>query len=356
MIIISEEQIKNQIFEKLMRQEDHIIKERMQDEYFNQFRSNISLLIENGLLVSAKSVNKFCSKLQLNTSYNRDQCLQGISEMIFWLYAIRKGYTFYIDKKLNPNNNSDVDIQIENEGLKFNIEIKTPNQIIKTDGSTLNLTIPFRIYGNKTEQEEAVASVEENVMPNLINNSDGKYTNYSKTKINDNKVIEYLRSGQTKFDYETNSLNVLVVALPSQQMNDYYLYLNNPYSGIFRQSFKRKFFDKEGREVSHADFDKVDVVYLTNMIEGHIRYFKDFNSWELENYCGVFVFNQFSQKANDTHIIEKYKKLIDLISNDTLRFNEERLKSNQRMAPIIGMPENPIFFYEYIGKHYKILK
>lgn len=51
------------------------------------------------------------------------------------------------------------------------------------------------------------------------------YTGYNISKINDNKVIEYLRSCQTKFNYEANSINVLVISVSSQQMQDYWGYI-----------------------------------------------------------------------------------------------------------------------------------
>lgn len=35
------------------------------------------------------------------------------------------------------------------------------------------------------------------------------YTGYNISKINDNKVIEYLRSCQTKFNYEANSIKCI---------------------------------------------------------------------------------------------------------------------------------------------------
>ena len=64
------------------------------------------------------------------------------------------------------------------------------------------------------------------------------YTGYNISKINDNKVIEYLRSCQTKFNYEANSINVLVISVSSQQMQDYWGYIYNPFTGIFTEDFK----------------------------------------------------------------------------------------------------------------------
>ena len=72
MIIITEEQIQNKIYSYLVTQNEHVILEHMPDHYYNLFWNSISILYEGGILTSAKSVEKFCNKLQLRSSYNRD--------------------------------------------------------------------------------------------------------------------------------------------------------------------------------------------------------------------------------------------------------------------------------------------
>ena len=211
MLLITEEQIKKNIYNQLMKQNEHIILEHMPDEYFNLFWNCISILHEGGILTSSKSVNKFCNKLQLHGSYNRDKCFQGLSEMMFWLYSIRMNYNFEIDKHLHTkseNNNSDIDIQILKDGYRFNIEIKTPNQLKKTDESVINITVPFRVFNRKELQDEKLGKIADNLAHEIIENSQGKYTTCKQTKLDDNKVIEYLKSGQTKFTYEEKSINI----------------------------------------------------------------------------------------------------------------------------------------------------
>ena len=357
MFIITEEQIKNKIYNQLMKQNEHIIIEHMPDEYFNLFWNNVSLLCKGGILTSSKSVDKFCNKLQLLGSYNRDKCFQGLSEMMFWLYSIRMNYNFEIDQRLHTkseNNNSDVDIQIIKDGYRFNIEIKTPNQIKKTDESILNITIPFRAFDKKEIQDEKLGKVTGDFAQKIIANSQGKYTASKQTKIDDNKVIEYLKSGQKKFSLEEKSINVLALSVTSHQMNDYWGYLCNPCTGIFTEQFTGRFFDKNNKEIKHSDFDKVDVIYLTNIVEGHIRYLKDFDSWKLENYCSILLINPFSQRTRKRSDVEAYKKLLEILPKDTFKFNCEHDKRNLQLVEI-GIPIDPIFFFEYLHDNYRIL-
>lgn len=52
--IITVEQIKNKIYNQLMKQDEHIILEHMPDEYFNLFWKSISILHEGEILTSSK--------------------------------------------------------------------------------------------------------------------------------------------------------------------------------------------------------------------------------------------------------------------------------------------------------------
>lgn len=144
------------------------------------------------------------------------------------------------------------------------------------------------------------------------------------------------------------------MSVASHQMNDYWGYLCNPYTGIFTDQFTGKFFDKNHNEIKHSDFDKVDVIYLTNIVEGHLRYLKDFDSWKLENYSNIFIINPFSQRTRKCSDVEAYKKLLEILPNDTLKFNSEYDKSNLQMA-ILGLRNNPIFCLEYLHNNYRIL-
>lgn len=341
-----------------MKQNEHIILEHMPDEYYNLFWNSINILYKGGVFTSAKRVDKFCNKLQLRASYNKDKCLQGLSEMMFWLYSIRMNYNFEIDKQLhtkNENNNSDIDIQILKDGYKFNIEVKTPNQIKKIDESVLKISVPCRTFNKEDIRNKKSKEVICKFAQTVVDNSFGKYTAYEQTKIDDNKVIEYLRSAQTKFIYEPNSINILAISVPSQQMNDYWLYLHNPNTGIFTDRFAGKFFDKNKKVVEHSHFDKVDAIYLTNMLEGHTRCFKDFDSWKLENYCNIFFVNPFSQRTKQHSDLETYRKLLDILPNDTSRFKEE-YNERKNQSKKTKIPIDAIFFFEFIHKHYYILK
>ena len=130
---MTENEVINKIYGYLKNQNEHIIMENMTNESVSLFWENISVLYKAGVLQNNKAVKRFCDKLRIRTGYDRDQCLQGLSEMVFWLYAIKNSYTYEMDKKLKNQENTDVDIQLLKYGYKFNIEIKTPKQVKEDD-------------------------------------------------------------------------------------------------------------------------------------------------------------------------------------------------------------------------------
>ena len=106
-----------------------------------------------------------------------------------------------------------------------------------------------------------------------------------------------------------------------------------------------------GIYVKHNDFDTVDVIYLTNIVEGHIRKIEGFDPWKLENYCGIFCINPFSVRTKDKKDIEVYEKLLNILPNDTILFEKEHDQANQR-GKEMNISVDPIFMQEYISEHY----
>ena len=84
---MTENEVINKIYGYLKNQNEHIIMENMTNESVSLFWENISVLYKAGVLQNNKAVKRFCDKLRIRTGYDRDQCLQGLSEMVFWLYA-----------------------------------------------------------------------------------------------------------------------------------------------------------------------------------------------------------------------------------------------------------------------------
>lgn len=343
----------NKIYQKLSSDENHYLNKNSNYKYYNSFWENINLLSKKGYFERC-TVNNFCNKLKIGMPFNINSYLQGISELMLSIYANKKGYSYEIDKRLKTTDNYDVDIQIKHNNFIFNIEVKTPNLICKDNKEKLNINTSFRTT-DKSEYEKAIKSIEKDILRPAIEKSEGKYKGWCYKKIDDNKVLEYLKSAQDKFiKSDKNSINVLVIAVESKEMQNYWGYLYNIMSGIFTDSFEGKFKDKNGKVITSADFDKTDVIYLTNIPSGHLKLNDNFDAWNLSSYCNLLCKNIHSNKFINDKDSEMYKLLSDLLPNVNEKF-EEGLVEIQNQGEKLGMPLDITYFSTFLSNNFKQL-
>lgn len=151
-------------------------------------------------------------------------------------------------------------------------------------------------------------------------------------------------------------MNILFISLESSEMQEYWNYLYNPYSGIFTENFASKYFCKEeNRFYAKEDIEKIDVIVLSNIIAGHSNPKDSFNSWNLETYFNLFCLNRYSKKFEKNRNDIGYGLLYELIPNDNLRF-EEKLTEVQNWEKENYIPVEPMFVDSYIFDYYKDLR
>ena len=146
-------------------------------------------------------------------------------------------------------------------------------------------------------------------------------------KTNDNKVKTYLESAQSKFPDSPSDLNILVISLPSNELQKYYLYIGNPYSGILNGGLDQ--FD-----LSSDQINRIDYVMLTNIVSGHDK-FVNIDVWDLNNYCIIFLKNPYSIGLNNQ---TKRIDLLNVFPNDCKRIWEYKCK----IAPQYTLSDYPI--------------
>ena len=136
-------------------------------------------------------------------------------------------------------------------------------------------------------------------------------------------MIEYLRSCQTKFNYEANSINVLVISVSSQQMQDYWGYIYNPFTEKIEKLKEFESAEIEAQRKAHSQ--RVSVTRSKNKIHDLARsetweYFitLTYDSSKTDRYdysaclkkCQKWLNNQRSRYAHDLAYIfvpEKHK-------------------------------------------------
>ena len=341
---------------KNLRDKEHSINNFCAYQYYNDFWNSVSFLEQSGFFHSKKIINEFCNKLKIGVKYNHSQFLQGVSEMMFWIYCSKQKYDFNIDVQLNKIKNTDVDIQIKHKNYIFNLEIKCPTlDNNKISNNTLKINTGFRTIPKEILQDQ-LTEINEEVFQKIIHNSDGEYTNLQYQKLHDTKILSYLSSCKDKFNLnEKNTINVLLIALPSNMLQSYWGYLYNPFSGIFTDKFPNTYYNqKENRYYNINDLEMTDVVILSNLVSGHLKPNDIFNSWNLKNYFNLLCRNIHSHKFKTDRNNEGFKILYELLPNDNLGFESqwEKLKLYQEQNNI---PLDPIFLDTYLYNNYRFL-
>ena len=284
------------------------------------------------LFSSARKRNSFLSKLQLGKkiSYNPKTYCQGTSEIMMYLNALQKGLNFTPEKKLKQGG-TDVDIQIQTDIATYNIEIKSPEFNSHSQSSGIVIENLFR-----TTELNCTKGLE-------------KIENITLKKNDDNKICEYLKSAQTKFCTQSSNIcNILFVALPIKEIERYFGYITNGYSGLFAP-------DAPCRILPADSFNKTDVIILSSIVDGHTFLYNIDSSWKLDEYFSLMLLNPFKTIGSEVK-----KELLDLVPNSTIEFDEyysafERqceIESKKHNDPYLVRDLMPLVFPHFFSKYF----
>lgn len=327
--------VKNEIESKLKNIPQHPLNS-VRVNYKKELLENLNELYKGEILKSTKNLNALTNRLQLS-NFNEKQYYQGISEIVFEVFPTKTQNIFFTEKKLRSDRNTDVDIQIVKNGYNFNFEIKTP-EFKENNADTFYINTAFRSVSKESLEKAKVTLQDEIITPILIKSD--KYENYEFTKINDNKMLDYLKSAQEKFVYsDSKTLNVLVVSVCTNEMQDYWDYLFNSFTGLFTDST----YDNLG------NYDKVDIVLLTNIVSGHLGEIK--GAWDLKNYCNLFFPNPYCEKFSTDLWKELYCELLNLIPNHTYEFDYFLMELEKEMNKA-GINLHGLIFDSFISEKF----
>lgn len=302
--------------------------------YYKEFKELLHSFPCEELYSSSGKRNAILTKLQLCDSipFNPKTYCQGISEIVLYFNALLKDLDFTPEKKLTTSG-TDVDIQIRTGVATYNIEIKSPELNPPTAFSGIVIENLFR-----TTEKNWTKGID-------------KIENIKLKKNDDNKICDYLKSAQTKFNDSPNEkiCNILFVALPITEIQRYFGYITNDISGLFAPNSSMPIMTPD-------QFSKTDVIILSSIVDGHtFSYDKIVSSWKLDEYFNFMIRNPF--KSLEPMVA---KELLDIIPNSTLEFDQyydsfkkaclqEGIKSGDNNLANDLMP---LVFPHYFSKYY----
>lgn len=330
------------IVTQIRENEEHPLHRFCACGYYPDFFSMFETLYKRGYLNTHKRKKAFLNRLQLRGSYDEMKFCQGVSELLFLYYAVDRHLDFSADQKLLTDSNTDVDLQIKEGDFRYNIEIKCP-AFEMDHWNVLKIDPSFRALPDRESHLREMCKLESEIAQPAVEKSGGRFTHYEVKKIADEKLRDFLRSGQSKFpESDDRSINILAVSVPINNFENYWSFLFNQFSGLFVR--------EQNGICPPAEYDKVDIVYLTSLVTGHLRPRDGYNSWDLSSCCNLLCRNPFSRKYR-RQSYRGYEEATRILPNSTERFDafyaEFKVYAEERQLPLQGL-----MFSAFLAEHF----
>lgn len=266
------------------------------NRYFNDFIEMLSFFDNYDSLLYKKII----SKLNGPNLNDIQVYLQNISELVIIYYILRTyNKNFIFEPKYNGGKNSECCFDIGN--ITVNIEVKCPNYDKRIgeeqqDGITV---LPGYRYDDK-----GLADIIIDDIYHTCNMS----SSINQISLMDNKLKDFLCSGNQKFSNKSSHFNILVISLEIfNDLDEWYRYLYGKQGVFTNNSFYK------------GKYDNIDAILLTNIVAGHKGNFcSDINLWLLDNYFNLLCPYSLSLSKDKKKFYKDYG--IDLFGNETKLF------------------------------------
>ena len=167
----------------------------------------------------------------------------------------------------------------------MNVEVKCPNMEKRIDAENRN-TLKIFATERIPEHDKIVSELTKIIDPNI---EKSRFSGIDVNARRDNKLKDYLASGQNKFPAsDDNNFNILVIALDIiSDVDEWYSYVFGS-NGVFT---KNTFVDDS--------YDKVDAILLSTPVCGHKAWIRlaNVNVWKLEETFNLLLLHPNREHA-----------------------------------------------------------
>lgn len=269
---------------EIIKQYDTPLKKNLNFEYTNKFIelvTNLECVKDSKIKELLNFKSKKNDKDTLENIFN-----QKISEFLVYFVLQKQNIKFDVEQNKNKINNSNVDVSFTYNDIEFNIEIKSPEEIIEKS-NTIKVSPAYRFVDKDETQEiiDGIISQINSISPNIA--KEGIMT--------DNKIKDCLLSANNKFDYPNEkTFNVLFLCTSDFYMSRYRGYLMNSKSGFLLKDNNLSYFKGPKNEITRnlqvTDYEKVSIVVLSNGLS--INHRCNSKSWDLFNSDNFILINE----------------------------------------------------------------
>lgn len=222
------------------------------------------------------------SKKALFAEMDIHQYIQAAAEQVFY-YKLKNQLGMIIpDKNVNPENGTDVDLYYDGEPYNLRIEVKTPVLFENTEKYKDDLKNGITIHGQQVNRYPESMISRKDMSAALSDATQAFNGKAAVRKMEDNKIKDYLEGAQGKMaDPDDKTINVLLICTSSNELAMYFDYIVNPYSGLGGQE----------PYIAKEVYSKIDMIVLSNCVEGHLDNKFKFNVWNADNYVNFVIPN-----------------------------------------------------------------
>lgn len=235
------------------------------EDYRNAFVSAFLAVYGHNNDRQATEILKRKFLISPESKYSENTYLQGASELsVAYHIKSRRVTGFETDKKVNPNNNRDVDVFCTLRALAISTEVKCAEEPETNEPGSLYLRTDGRVPNHTAVHEDLRAKIEA-VYPDQT---------LQLAKNKDNALKQFLTDSHLKFNPNSNvdNLNILFVACEDHgNLNSWHRYLYGNEGLFTADSFS-----------TPKDYRLVDVVTLSNLKYRH-RFVRSANDWLLDD-------------------------------------------------------------------------
>lgn len=286
------------------------IAKNVNNNYYQDFLNTANAIRK---ILTEKDFLKWLEEKMLLTDipFNEKKFIQYAVEASAARYFIEKDDSkVSLEKKINPNNKKDVDIQYVDGEYTYNIEIKCPTFDNKEKSENVK-NIKIDIWGRLPDRGEEAS--------NLLATHIGK--DISKIKKMDCNLKDYLVNAHSKFnpDASDNELNVLLVGCDDiEDIQRWYGYMFADNGLLTKESFEPQ-----------ENYNNVDAIVVTDRYYRHRNYSnsKIIEAWSFENGLSLVFLNPF-RKNKKKNAMDSFLKCFHNYTTQFQKYTTEKKMSD----------------------------
>ncbi len=281
------------------------------DNYFKEFIKSAKII--KGIL-SESEFESWCSDkmfLKQRTFVEKSFIQYAVETAVVSYFCEKFPNDFKADAEIKPNSKKDVDCQFQDNGFKFNVEVKcsdfdSKEKIEKEKG------IKYETVGRLDDRGQKTMDTISSALDEVFAKRGEQKMSHLRGRNMDNNLKDFLESAHNKFDPnpKENEVNILLVGCDNERdIQNWFNYLWAEKGLFTNQSFE-----------DNDHYNNVDLVVFTNLYFKQNKFFdkKVNNCWTLDKSFNLIYSNPnrlLQKNTGISHFKELFPNYTEELNN-----------------------------------------